>query len=55
METARCKAFLAAAELGSFSRAAEKLSYTASGVNQLITAMENDFGFPLRSGRWQGR
>ncbi len=47
METARCKAFLAAAELGSFSRAAEKLSYTASGVNQLITAMENDFGFPL--------
>lgn len=47
MESARCKAFIAAAECGSLSKAAEKLNYTASGVSQLITAMENDFGFPL--------
>ena len=47
MESARCKAFIAAAECGSLSHAAEKLNYTVSGVSQLITAMENDFGFPL--------
>lgn len=47
MESARCKAFIAAAESGSLSKAAEKLNYTASGVSQLITAMEADFGFPL--------
>lgn len=47
METARCKAFLYAAETGSFSAAAEKLNYTPSGVNQLVTALENDLGFPL--------
>lgn len=47
MESARCKAFIAAAESGSLSKAAEKLNYTASGVSQLISAMESDFGFPL--------
>ena len=40
METARCRAFLAAAETGSFSRAAEALRYTPSGVNQLVSALE---------------
>ena len=40
METARCRAFLAAAETGSFSKAAEALSYTPSGVNQLVSALE---------------
>ena len=47
METARCKAFLAAAETGSFARAAERLSYTPSGVNQLVTALEQAVGCPL--------
>lgn len=47
MESSRCKAFIAAAECGSLSRAAEKLNYTASGVSQLISAMESDFGFLL--------
>lgn len=47
METARCKAFLAAAETGSFSKAAEALSYTPSGVNQLVTALEKELGFPV--------
>ena len=47
MESSRCKAFIAAADCGSLSKAAEKLNYTASGVSQLISAMENDFGFPL--------
>lgn len=49
METARCKAFLVSAETGSFSKAAEKLCYTASGVSQLVGALEKEMGFPLLS------
>lgn len=47
METSRCKAFIAAAETGSFSKAAELLRYTPSGVSQLVTALESDLGFSL--------
>ena len=47
METARCRAVLAAAETGSFSKAAEVLRYTPSGVNQLVTALESELGFAL--------
>ena len=47
METARCRAVLAAAETASFSRAAEVLRYTPSGVNQLVTAFENELGFSV--------
>lgn len=47
METARFKAFLAAAETGSFSRAAERLCYTPSGVSQLVNALEEELGFAL--------
>ena len=47
METARCKAFLAAAQTGSFTRAAAQLNYTPSGVSQLVSALEKDFGFSL--------
>lgn len=47
MESARCKAFLTAAETGSFSKAAEILNYTPSGASQLVTAFESDLGFPV--------
>ena len=47
MESARCKAFLAAVETGSFSKAAEFLNYTPSGVSQLVSALENELGFSL--------
>lgn len=47
METARCKAFLTSVEAGSFSKAAEVLNYTPSGVSQLVTSFENELGFPL--------
>lgn len=47
MESARCKAFLAAVASGSLSKAAEELNYTPSGVSQLVTALEEEFGFPL--------
>ena len=54
METARCRAFLAAAETGSFSKAAEALSYTPSGVNQLVSALEKEVGFSLFSRSTKG-
>ena len=54
METARCRAFLAAAETGSFSRAAEVLRYTPSGVNQLVSALEKEVGFSLFSRSTKG-
>lgn len=47
MESARCRAFLAAADTGSFSRAAEALCYTPSGVSQLVTALERELQLPL--------
>lgn len=47
MDTARYRAFLFAAESGSLSRAAEKLSYTPSGVSQLISALEAELGVSL--------
>ena len=47
METARCRAFLYAAEKGSLTKAADALGYTISGVSQLITALEDDLGFKL--------
>ena len=40
MDTARCRAFIAAAKSGSLSKAAEELNYTTSAVSQLITALE---------------
>lgn len=51
METARCRAFLAAADTGSFSKAAELLSYTPSGVSQLVSALEADIGYPCCGAR----
>ena len=54
METARCRAFLAAEETGSFSRAAEALRYTPSGVNQLVSALEKEIGFSLFSRNTKG-
>lgn len=47
METARCRAFLAAAESGSLTRAAERLGYTPSGVSQLVGALEKELGLSL--------
>lgn len=47
MDTSRCKAFLAAAEYGTFTKAAEALSYTTSGVSQLVSALEKDFDLTL--------
>lgn len=47
MENARYRAFAASVEMGSFSRAAEKMNYTPAGVYQLVNALEKELGFPL--------
>ena len=54
METARCRAFLAAAETGSFTKAAERLGYTPSGVSQLVNALESELGVPLLARNTRG-
>lgn len=47
MDTARYRAFLTAVDTGSFTRAAEVLNYSTSGVSQLIQSLEQDLGLPL--------
>lgn len=47
MDPVKCEAFLAAAELGSLTAASESLGYTQSGVTRMISALENELGFPL--------
>ena len=49
MDTARCRAFVAAVKAGSFSGAAEELNYTTSAVSQLISALEEDLQVSLFS------
>lgn len=38
MDSTKCKVFITSVELGSFSKAATVLGYTASGVSQLVNA-----------------
>ncbi|GAA4976773.1 LysR family transcriptional regulator [Actinoplanes utahensis] len=45
------RTFVAVAETGSFSAAAQRLSYTQSAVSQQIAALEADLGIPLLTRR----
>lgn len=54
MESARCRAFVAAADTGSFTSAGKMLDYTPSGVSQLVRALENELGLVLLSRRNRG-
>ena len=47
MDSARCKAFVVSADYGSFSKAAELLSYTPSGVSQLVNSLEDELNLQL--------
>ena len=47
MNIAKYQAFLCAAELGSFTKAAEKLGYTQSGLTHMMNSLEEEIGFPL--------
>lgn len=47
METKKWEALLTAVELGSFTRAAEKLGCTQSGLTHMMNSLEGEVGFPL--------
>ena len=47
METKKWEAMLTAVELGSFTRAAERLGLTQSGLTHMMNALERETGFPL--------
>ena len=55
MDTFKIRAVLAAAELGSLSRAAEKFSYTPSAFSHMLGAFEDELPAVLHYRRWQGR
>ena len=47
MDIIKCNALLLSVELGSISSAADRLGYTASGVNRMINAIEEELGFAV--------
>ncbi len=47
METKKWEAMLTAVELGSFTRAAERLGVTQSGLTHMMNSLEKEVGFPL--------
>ncbi len=47
MDTFKIRAVLAAAELGSLSRAAEKFSYTPSAFSHILTSFEDELGIRI--------
>ena len=47
MELERYRVLLCAIETGSLSAAAEKLCYTPSGISRMVSALEEETGFPL--------
>ena len=42
----RYEVFLKVCETGSFSKAAEALNYTQSGISQIIAGLEEELGVP---------
>ena len=50
MDTRKLEALLTAVELGSFTRAAEVLGYTQSGLTHMMNSLEKDCC--CRAGRW---
>lgn len=47
MDILKCKAFVTAADEGSFTAAGRIMGYTPSGISQLVSAAEKEFGFSL--------
>ena len=47
MDTKKLAALAAAVRLGSFTRAAEELGYTQSGLTHLINGLEREIGMTL--------
>ena len=47
MDSKRLRILMAAADLGSLTRAAEAVGYTQSGLTHMMDALEREVGFPL--------
>ena len=47
MDTKKLEALATAVQVGSFTRAAEVLGYTQSGLTHMMNSLEKDIGFPL--------
>ena len=47
MDTKKLEALVTAVKLGSFTRAAEVLGYTQSGLTHMMNSLEKEVGFPL--------
>jgi len=47
METKKWEAMITAVEMGSFTRAAERLGVTQSGLTHMMNSLEKEVGFPL--------
>lgn len=47
MNIQKYMAFVKAAEFGSFTKAAEALDYTQSGISRMINDLETEWGFPF--------
>ena len=47
MDTKKWEALVTAVELGSFTRAAEKLGCTQSGLTHMMNSLEKEAGLPL--------
>lgn len=47
MDVIKCKAFVSAVNEGSLTGAGKILGYTPSGISQLVSSMEKEFGFTL--------
>ena len=64
MESKKLEALLMAVDLGSFTKAAEVMGYTQSGLTHMMNSLEREVGFTLlergrgvtaRSRRWHPR
>ncbi|KXT77018.1 LysR family transcriptional regulator [Streptococcus sp. DD12] len=54
MDLVKCEAVIWAAQTGSFTRAAEKLGYTQSGITRMVSSLEDELGFAIFSRQKKG-
>ena len=54
MDIKKYEALLLSVELGSFSKAADKLGITQSGLTHMMNSLEKDIGFPVLTRNFNG-
>ena len=55
MESKKLEALLMAVDLGSFTKAAEVMGYTQSGLTHMMNSLEREVGFTRRRPTDEGR